>query len=319
MKRFKSGTLESYFADIRNGKAEAQWVFSKIQNRELEDSDISEDISDRPNKKDIFISRYIIALVMDYADYKDADVLLEMCGYLEGYEEINITNRRTKYCANVGIYNEKTKKEQILAEYWGSIRSNMINRENGAIERLVDKINKRTSNINYIDKANELIKESYPTPNYLRGEGYGYRKCEVDGKVFYIPLTEKERRTAANILSTTTQDGGSDEESMGAPADSPLDSLPDDPSDVATWCKRLTKIIMRIMDCIQKYIVILFKGIIGVLIIIFLIVTIRCIWRVGDFFEDINNPKDKTYKYIESAESSEVPVFPIDGLDLTTE
>ena len=91
LKRFKSGTLESYFADIRNGKAEAQWVFSKIQNRELEDSDISEDISDRPNKKDIFISRYIIALVMDYADYKDADVLLEMCGYLEGYEEINIT------------------------------------------------------------------------------------------------------------------------------------------------------------------------------------------------------------------------------------
>lgn len=235
MENFRYGTLEYHFAFIRNNLSNALEVFKKIENRELQPSDIPEDIKKQSNARDIFIKKYIIAVVMDCTDYQDADILLAVFGFLQGYSDVaGLGNRRGKYCDNIGIYDEDTKEYQTLADHWQNdknIKSSMYAKEKIAVRHLIEELNSRKNISNYVQKAKELINEPNPIPNYLKGEGHGYRECKVDDKVFYVPLTEEERRTAVNIFSSATQDGSSDEESIGAPADdSEEDSLSEESS-----------------------------------------------------------------------------------------
>ncbi|MDE6664256.1 MAG: hypothetical protein K2K46_13070 [Lachnospiraceae bacterium] len=203
MSKFEAGTLESYFSHLRDGMTDISMVFNKIEGRDISSSDIPDSIAKKFNAKDIFYKSYIIVLVQSCCNEQDSDLLLMMCGFLQGYEQLNITKRRQEYCDNIGIHDEKNGMDQTLAEHWHNkyvnIKSSMYSKENNAVSQLVKILKERGDNPDYISKAKESVNNPYPVPNYLRGDGHGYRKCEVEGKVFYVPLTEEERRTQANI------------------------------------------------------------------------------------------------------------------------
>lgn len=211
MGKFKSGTLEALLVNLRNEMTDTLMVFNKIEGHDILPSDIPESIANKPNAKDIFCRSYIIAVVEDCADEKDFDTLLMMCGFLQGYDGLNITKRRQEYCRSIGIYDKEKGIDQTLDEHWHNdenlIKSSMYSRENIAVSQLVRKLNERTDKPDYINKAKELVNRPYPIPNYLRGPGHGYRKCEVENKVFYIPLTVEERRALANTTATMKESG----------------------------------------------------------------------------------------------------------------
>ncbi len=122
-------------------------------------------------------------------------------GFLDGYDNLDIMQRYAKYCNNVGAYSKNEKRDMPLIEYWSEIKKNMISKKKTYIGHLITELNKRiekgNDNLPYINEANKLMKEPYPFPNYL--SGIGYRKCEIDGKVFFVPLSDKEFRAQANI------------------------------------------------------------------------------------------------------------------------
>lgn len=197
MGKATSGTLQSYFEHIHDGTVELSWIFEKIEGKKLTDTNIEVD----HNAEDAFYIRYIIAIVKDCTTDKDCDVLLAIYGFMEGYSGLEIGERRKMYCQNVGIYSTTKKKDLPLNEYWGSIKSNMSSREHIAIKHLLKELRRKIEEAgktkSYIENAYELMDKPYPVPNYLSGNGY--RKCEIEGKVFYVPLTDEERCAQANL------------------------------------------------------------------------------------------------------------------------
>ena len=115
------GTLQSYFEHIHDGTIELAWIFEKIEGSELTDTNIV----GHPKLEDVFYNKYIIAIVKDCTTVMDCDVLLAIYGLMDGYTELEIGERRNKYCQNVGIYSKKDKKYLPLSEYWGDIKGNM--------------------------------------------------------------------------------------------------------------------------------------------------------------------------------------------------
>lgn len=126
-----------------------------------------------------------------------------------------------------------------LIEYWSDIKKNMISKKETYVSHLITELNKRIEKGNdhlpYIDEANKLISSPYPTPNYLLERGY--RKCEVDDKVFFVPLSDKEFRTQANIpilSDNTTSDSMVSTLSDMSDIKGNITTLPDDDAEQKT-------------------------------------------------------------------------------------
>lgn len=200
----ESGTLQSYFEHIHDDTIKLSWIFEKIEGKEFTDTSIV----GNPAAEYEFYSKYIVAIVKDCTTDEYCDIVLAIYGFMDGYDELSIGQRRDKYCQNVGKYDKKNKKDLPLAECWDSIKGNMYPKEKRAIKYLVKELSRKTEEADkpksYINSAYELIGKPYPIPNYLSGKGY--RKCKIEEKVFYVPLTKSELRSLANkaIKETTT-------------------------------------------------------------------------------------------------------------------
>jgi hypothetical protein len=149
----------------------------------------------------IFLSRYIIAIVRDFAySPVDYDLILAAYGFLDGYEYSEVQERHIQYCQNVGIH--KFGKDTPLNVHWPAddIDKGLNTKENSAIKKLAKRLEsemvKRGGTLGYAAEAEKLLGEPFPFPNYLLGNGY--RKCEIENRIFYVPLTERELRSLAN-------------------------------------------------------------------------------------------------------------------------
>lgn len=143
MRNSKYGTLYDLFGNVHDGTVKPSEIFEKIEGRKFKDSDISGNVIGISNSKDIFFGRYIIAVVKDCTNYKDCDVLLAIYGLLEGYSELEISERREKYCQNVGIYNKKQEKDLPLNIYWTNPQNSQIHREETALKHLVKTLGRK--------------------------------------------------------------------------------------------------------------------------------------------------------------------------------
>ncbi len=151
----------------------------------------------------VFYSRYIIAIARDFSSSPvDYDLILASYGFLDGYEYPEVQDRHIQYCQNVGVYADG--KNIPLIAHWADedIDKSLRTKENSAIKKMANKLEKRLVKnggvLGYGAEAEKLIGSPFPPPNYL--QGYGYRKCEYDGKAFYVPLTDKELRLLANTF-----------------------------------------------------------------------------------------------------------------------
>lgn len=210
------------FKEIRSEPSSMRYIFSDIEGRELDHGlDLPESLQDMDKAvaEFAFLSRYTIAVVKDLVNSPgDQDIILAAYGFLDGYEKLNVTGRHELYCRNIG--KNTTNGPLPLDIYWPqkSIRKNMNSKENAAITKMLEAlIAKRASqgaNLSYIDMAKELCNGPFPTPNYVLGNGY--RKCEIDGGTFYVPLSDKEFRSLSNDRTTSNKtekpkNGNSDE------------------------------------------------------------------------------------------------------------
>ncbi len=149
----------------------------------------------------IFLSRYIIAIVRDFANSPvDYDLILAAYGFLDGYEYTEVKERHVQYCQDIGTH--KPGKDTPLNVYWpaGDIDKSLNTKENSAIKKLTKRLEnemiKRGGALGYAAEAEKLLEKPFPLPNYLLENGY--RKCEIENRIFYVPLTEKELRSLAN-------------------------------------------------------------------------------------------------------------------------
>lgn len=292
MGKATSGTLQSYFEHIHDGTIELAWIFEKIEGKKFTDANITVD----PKAEDAFYIRYIIAIVKDCTSDKDCDVLLAIYGFMEGYSGLEIGEQRKMYCQNVGIYSTKRKKDLPLNEHWGNIKSNMSSRERIAVKHLLKELRRKFEETDktksYIENAYDLMGKPYPVPNYLSGNGY--RKCEVEGKVFYVPLTDEERRIQANI--------GKQGETSGTSS-----------SLFATVSVRLTEILKK-MKILKEYPKTCFraKDVILFLILFFIAATA---WKIEKSLKDSQNPQQHT-ETADDASATDTDTLMITGITI---
>lgn len=157
--------------------------------------------TDEPTAVSIFLSRYIIAIVRDFANSpSDYDIILAAYGFLDGYECPEVQKRHIQYCQDVGTH--KFGKDTPLNVHWPAddIDKSLNTKENSAIKKLAKRLEsemvKRGGALGYDAEAEKLLGKPFPLPNYLLGNGY--RKCEIKNRIFYVPLTERESRSLAN-------------------------------------------------------------------------------------------------------------------------
>lgn len=227
------GVLETRLREIRFIPDTIRLVFSNIENREFNCSlDLPETLRnmDEAIAKHIFLSRYMVAIVKDcVVSPVNQDIILAAYGFLDGYENLDITRRHELYCQKIGI--NKSGKPVPLCDYWpkhNQYRS-MNSKENSALKKLNDnleaKLVNRGSNLPYTAKAKELCNQPFPTPNYLLGNGY--RKCEIDGEVFYVPLSDKELRSLSNNKITYNEAKKPKNDTLGEDLDYHIDGTDD--------------------------------------------------------------------------------------------
>ncbi len=206
------GSLESYLRSIRNDIGYASLVFEKLEKRKFDyDTDLNDDVKKYERSSDglYFLSRYIIVVVEDYSNSPvDRDIILAAYGLLTEYTYPTVQERHSKYCRDIG--KNKNGKFIPLNKYWPKrdISKNINSKENAAIKKLTKRLeNELTNNVklNYIKNALKLIGKPYPLPNYMLGEGHGYRQYNDGGRVLYIPLANKELRQLAGNVSVNFQ------------------------------------------------------------------------------------------------------------------
>lgn len=199
------------FKGIRSEPDTMQYIFSDIEGRKFDYSlDLPESLrgTDKTIAEFSFLSRYIIAVVKNLVNSpKDQDIILAAYGLLDGYENLDLTRRHELYCKCIGI--NKNDTDIPLHKYWpkDNIDRSMRSREDSAIKKLAKALNTKLmnqrANLPYINMAKELCNEPFPTPNYVLGNGY--RKCEIDGDTFYVPLSDKEFRSLSNDRTTSNK------------------------------------------------------------------------------------------------------------------
>lgn len=212
MAKVKPGSLESLLRGIRNDIGLASNVFETLEKREFDyDTDLNKNVKEfeKSSNEFYFLSRYIIVVVEDFANSPvDRDIILAAYGLLTGYTSSEVQDRHDQYCQDIGI--SKNERFIPLNKYWleRNISKNLNSKENAAIKKLAERLeNELTNNgkLNYTKNALELMGKPYPPPNYMLGEGHGYRQYNDGGKVFYIPLTNKELRQLASNVSVNFQ------------------------------------------------------------------------------------------------------------------
>lgn len=197
--------LEENFRFLRNDVADPKSLFYLLEGVKFEDINISEPISE-----DAFYRKYILFVILECHLSNDVeDCILAGLGFLAGYESLRVQERHELYCRNVG---KRVKGDDMpFNKYWRGERNrdkNLNDRENRAIRKickfLQNRIDMNNGRLGYVENNNivtKIVNLTYPEPHYLRGEGY--RKCEVDGEIFYVPLTKEELRLLASTDKTT--------------------------------------------------------------------------------------------------------------------
>lgn len=100
----------------------------------------------------------------------------------------------------MGIH--KFGKDTPLDVHWlaKDIDKSLNTKENSAIKKLAKRLEnemvERGGALGYAAEAEKLLEKPFPLPNYLLENGY--RKCEIENRIFYVPLTEKELHSLAN-------------------------------------------------------------------------------------------------------------------------
>ncbi len=235
MSTWKPTQLERDFRDFRSGIIDAKYLFSQLEGAAFETFELLKNIN---ISEDVFYFKYVLFLIQQcHLDYVDEDRILAAFGLLKGYERGGIQNRRLEYCENVGAYDKKDKIDKPYNKYWKYIHKNLSDREDRIIREigktLQRKKDKNKGKLGYAENK-EIVSKiaylSYPSPHYLKKEGY--RKCEMDGKTFYVALTKAEKLHMAFSLSSPDITPDKDEpcqENPGGDGPTPEDTKPDDP------------------------------------------------------------------------------------------
>lgn len=216
-KEVKSASLESYFRSLRSDPICATWILEKLEGEFYKELQFPNDVD-----KNTFALKYVLAIIRDFVnDPYDQDLLLAVCGLLDGYLFESVGARRNRFCENVGIFDKKQNRDVPLNVHWepdkgkgnDPFKKHLNSKENTIIGKLSvalrDRMRVNKGSLGYIgtaDKIKSITFASFPSPNYLRG--IGYRKCSLDGKRFYVPLTETERSLAASVLSMSQEGCG---------------------------------------------------------------------------------------------------------------
>lgn len=253
-KTLKAGSLESTLRSVRNDPAAIKEVFEKLElsGKLLINSDFSAYRTSDGQLDLAFAARYMVAIIRDFVDNPvERDILLMSYGFLEGYvDAANLTERRKKYCQNVGI--RHSDNDMPLAQYWSDINKNLFSKENAIITalttRLETEVARRGGQLGYIEQAADLLYNDYPAPNYLSRNGY--RKCEQDGQTFYVPLSKSELQVIASSTKErkaemTGDNSGTKPESSNPISDSPPELNPEpQPAPVNEEKKNLVRSLM---------------------------------------------------------------------------
>lgn len=201
--------LEQDIRGLRNEAVSVKYLFEKLEGKGFKDCELLQEI---PISEDAFYHKYVLFAIQDcHLEAADEDCILAAFGFLVGYEIEGVQRRHELYCENVGIFNKKTNQNELLSDYWRESRDKQLNdKENRIIRALAEVMQKRLGEeywkggkLGYIEDKeviHSIIQVTYPEPHYLRGEGY--RKCESNGRIFYVPLTKAERRQQANVSIT---------------------------------------------------------------------------------------------------------------------
>lgn len=215
--------VEQDFRDFRSGTAQADDVFKNLEGIFFAESGIAKKIQIPANA---FLLKYILTVVLDcHLKETDQDIILAVFGFLPGYEDLGVQDRQREYCKWVGIHTKEV--DEPLDVHWlpENLPKQMNTRENAAIKRLYNsvhiKMNQNGGVLGYIkgqEKIGEISSKVSPLPCYLSEKGY--RKCERKGRVFYVPLTEKEKRILA---FQTEQKSGMEETDAESPSQIAVD------------------------------------------------------------------------------------------------
>lgn len=226
----KAGSLESTLRSVRNDPAAIKEVFEKLElgGKLLINSDFSAYRTSGGQLDLAFATRYMVAIIRGFVNNPvDRDILLMAYGFLDGYvDAANLTERRKKYCQNVGI--RHSDNDMLLAQYWSDINKNLSSKENAIItaltERLEKEVARRGGKLGYIEQAAELLYDDYPAPNYLSENGY--RKCEQDGQTFYVPLSKSELQVIASSTKERKAEMTSDNSGTRLESSNPISDSP---------------------------------------------------------------------------------------------
>lgn len=221
--------LEWDFRYLRNRTYGPDRLLSRLEGAKFETFDMLKDIK---ISEDAFCLKYVLfAIQQCHLRCFDEDCLLAALGLLIGYESKNLGERRIEYCKNVGLYVQKIDAYKTYDEYWSDIDGSLGDKEDRLIRKvaanLQRKMDENEGKLGYIENPETVLaitRLSCPVPHYLQEEGY--RKCEVDGRVFYIALTEAEK------LRTAFSNPDKDEpfqENPGGDVSTLEDPEPDDP------------------------------------------------------------------------------------------
>ena len=206
--------LERNFRDFRTGVVNTFDIFKELEGKSAE---IPTDINE---SKESFLLKYILTAVQDcYLKNADQDIILSAFGFLQEYENHGVQERHYEYCKWVGI-RTKDGVELPLDVHWSkkNLHKQMNAKENAAINRLykalVSKMSRNGGVLGYATDSNkikEICSKTFPQPYYLQEKGY--RKCNINGRIFYIPLTPAELRA---LVSSNGQAPTQDESAISA-------------------------------------------------------------------------------------------------------
>lgn len=204
--RWEPTQLELDIRGLRNEAVTMKYLFEKLEGKCFTDCELPEGTS---ISEYAFYHKYVLFVIKEcHLDAEKEDCILAAFGLLAGYEIEGVKRRHELYCENIGIFNNKTRQDELLSNYWGkNIDKSLNDKENRIIRGLAQTIQKKLGKdyqkggkLGYTDDeevVSRIIQVISPEPHYLRGEGY--RKCEAKGKIFYVPLTEVERKQQANV------------------------------------------------------------------------------------------------------------------------
>ena len=90
---------------------------------------------------------FLYHIIRDFVNNPvERDILLMAYGFLDGYvDAANLTERRKKYCQNVGI--RHSYNDMMLAKYWSDINKSLSHKENTIIAALTARLEKESSTV----------------------------------------------------------------------------------------------------------------------------------------------------------------------------